>query len=344
VLAALPVVTRAQSDTQRAATLGNPVLAEPFAPPTRRLDESLRPIDDGNFQRTGYLHTTRQQSYDELPAPVEELPVPRYERLARMEGEHPKPWTFDMVFIPQSNMDEPSTNVEMFQVGGTFAARIPFYERFLFTVKPVGNVLFLAGPGGPAPVLPPQLYTTAIDLQLDYRLNEKWGFSLGFTPGLWTDYVRVESDSFRFPCRVLATYRWSDTLFFAGGIIYTDNYYRNLYPGIGVIWDFMERSRLELLFPRSRYVYSLMDSWQVYFAVERGGDTYAITTVLTDDIVNEKMQYRDYRIMLGTEVSVWTRATILAEVGWVFYRKFRLEDQPDRDIDSQFIVRAGVRF
>lgn len=344
VVGMAPVAT-AQNSSGRAAVLGQPISASPFDPPVRRLDESLRPLPaSGDIEQTGYLHAVGQPFYDELPPPVDELPVPRYERLARMEGEHPKPWSFDMVYIPQSGMDAPSTNVTMFEVGGTYSARIPFYERFLFTIKPIGDVLFLSGPGGPEPVLPPQLYKTAVDLQLDFRFNDKWGASLGFTPGLWTDYVRVESSSFRFPVRVLATYRWSDTLFIAGGLIYTDNFYRNLYPAVGAIWDIYDRTRLELLFPRSRIIYSLMDAWQVYFVVERGGDTYDITTVLTDEIVNEQMQYRDYRILLGTEVGVWQRAAFLAEVGWVFYRKFRFDDQPDRNIDSQFILRAGVRF
>lgn len=295
------------------------------------------------IEPAGYLHRVARP-YEELPPPAEELPVPRYERLARLDEQQFKPWTFDMVFIAQSDMDPPSTRVQMIEVGATYQFRYPLGDRFLFTVRPYGDVLFLSGPGGPAPVLPPQLYKTVFDFQFDFRFNERLGISLGLTPGLWTDFVRVTGDDFRLPARLLATYRFSESLHFAGGLIYTDNFYRNLLPAVGVVWNFLDRWRAEVLFPRARLIYLVTDSWQVYAVFERGGDTWNIRTIEPTVIVDENMQYRDYRTMLGTQVTLWKRFDVLVELGFAFYRKFRFEYQPDRNVDPGFLLRAGVHF
>lgn len=323
----------------RAAHLGLPMVAEPREWDAAGYRDGTRP----HSESMTYFHDVAR-SYDELPPPQEDLPLPRYERLARMEREHPKPFTIDMVFIGRSGVEDPATNVKMFDVGMMYQFRIPLFDRFLFTIRPMGDVLFLSGPGGTAPVLPEQLYKTAFDFQFDFRINDTWGISLGATPGLWTDFIVVDGSSFRLPARALATYRFSDTLFIAGGLYYTDNFYRNLWPAIGVIWDVYPKTRLELVFPRGRAIYNITDQWNVYGVFERGGDTYSIRTELPTGFTNEKFQYRDYRFMLGTEVTAWERVAMLVELGVAFDRLFRFEYQSQWDINAGFLVRAGVRF
>lgn len=282
-----------------------------------------------------------------VPPPPDEAALPRFRRLERAYGSTPKNFTIDAVFFGRSGVDlAGATSVQMTQIGLNYTARFPFGDRFVLTLRPLGDVLFLQGPGGTGPILPPQVYKVAMDFQGDIMLNNQWGVSIGVTPGLWTDFVRFSGKDFRIPARLLLTYRYSETVFLAGGIMYTDNIQRNAFPCGGVIWDISERMRLELLFPRTRYVYKVSNVWEVYGVLEGYGSTYNITTAFPGQIIDDDFLYRDFRVMLGTQVDIYNRATLFTELGGVFCRKMKFDTplQPTVWVNPAFILRVGVRF
>ena len=318
-----------------AAWLGGPVTDSLEAAPTSNVAATLGQASGVDSERP-YHHLVRR--IDGPPPVGAHLPppVPRYRASERSA---PKPVTFDFVFIGRAGVDGPSTNVKMTELGATYRYRQPLMDRFAITARPIFDVLFLSGPGG-AIDLPEQLYKVAVDFQGDYEINEQWGVSVGLTPGFWSDFAHTTSDDIRLPARVLATYRHRPGLIFAGGLLYTDNIRRNLLPGVGVIWDVTDRTRLELMWPRYRVVYKLIEDVQVYGVYERGGDTYNIRTGFD----SEDFEYRDRRFMLGTQIDYWSRASIVAELGVSFYRRFRFDIQTDADINSAFFMRLGTRF
>lgn len=304
--------------------------------------------DEASFLRTGGhqvplpSRSYRDRSFrfdggDELPPPVELPPPGAHAEIAAVRE---RPFVVDYIYLGESDVDFPATDVRMSELGMSYQARLPLHERFQLTLRPFFDVMFLKGPGGPTPILPPQLYKVAIDLQGDIPITARFGLSLGITPGMWTDFDRVNGSDFRLPARALVTARVNDRLAVAAGVLYTDNIRRNLLPAVGLFWSITDRTRLELLFPRSRVVYKIHEEWEVYAAAERGGDTYNISAVNQD----ENFEYRDYRVMLGTQIDAFERFSFFAEAGVAFARKFRFDIQPEANIDSTFLVRVGTRF
>lgn len=266
--------------------------------------------------------------------------MPNYDRQIKNRGERFQPFAFDTLFIARSGMTSPSTNVQMTELGFMYARQFQWRDNVKLTVRPFLDVLFLSGPGGGDPILPAQLYKVAIDLQFDYQLSDRWGFTHGSTPGLWTDFVSMAGRDWRIPSRTMLTYRVADGMFIAGGVLYTDNFRRNFLPAAGLVWNYGERIRIELLYPRSRIAYRVVESWEIYGIFERGGDTYNIRA----NGMSEMFEYRDNRLMLGFQGEIYDRFTIFAEFGAAFWRKFRLQRQLSPSIDPGFAMRAGIRF
>lgn len=299
--------------------------------------ENENPFESEQLDRP-LTHIVRQMN--DLPAPNSTAPLPVPSRFEKTYQAQNKPATLDYIYMGKSSVEEPATSgVLMNQIGFDYRLVRPFFKTpAAFTFRPATSILFMSGPGGID--LPEQLYMFAFDFQLDIPVNERIGVSLGITPGIWSDLVVITNDSFRLPARALFTFKFSDTLFFAGGPIYTDNIRRNIIPGIGVIWDPNEKWHLELLYPRSRIVYRINDSWAPYLAIERGGTTYSIRL----NNANSDFEYRDYRLMLGIDIGQWTAANLFAECGFTFDRRFRFDYLPQLTIQDSFILRVGARF
>lgn len=303
--------------------------------PTSNVTEAFQKSPD-DLDRP-LVHVVRQ--IDGLPTPGSPLPLPATADFERRMESRPKPFCIDYVFMPRSDVAGAETGVIYNEIGFDYLWARPFWSRSAFLLRPAADVVFLSGPA-PLPDVPEQLYKVAVDLQVDIPINETLGVSLGITPGLWTDFVQTDGEDFRLPARGLLTFRVNDSLFLAGGVLYTDNIRRNLLPAVGVVWDPTNDWHLEVLYPRSRVVYQLNEDWNVYFVFERGGTTYNIRTNGQD----EDMEYRDWRAMLGLEVKRWAGLDLFVEVGGAWDRKFRFDIQPTADISDSFLLRVGGRF
>lgn len=278
-----------------------------------------------------------------LPPPTgEELPVPDFARLDQgpPASQFSRPLHVHYTLIGRAGVDGPATAVKMNQIGVNYQMRFAGAGRFSWGVKPFFDVLFLSGPVSEDPILPAQLYKVGADVQADYAFNEQWGIAGGISPGFWTDFASLSGDDIRIPTRLMVTYRPMNNLRLVGGLIYTDNFRNNLLPFIGGSWDVTDRWTVELLGPRFRAIYKLHEELQFYGAFERGGDTYNLRTRGQD----EDFEYRDFRVMLGTQVDIWQPASLFAEVGFAFDRRFRFEIQTERNINTAFVLRAGARF
>ncbi|MBY0586248.1 hypothetical protein K2X85_03675 [bacterium] len=298
--------------------------------PTVELPKSTSAVD---------RHTVYQ--LQDLPAPGDVLDLPSPRQFDRDNAPvYDKPATLDYIFMSRASVKNLDTNFLVNQVGFDYRLTRPFFRtQAALTFRPAAEIMFLSGPGGGIE-LPEQLYKIAFDFQLDIPFNEVFGVSLGITPGLWSDLIVIDGADFRLPARVLLTYRVNDSLFLAGGLIYTDNIRQNLLPGLGVIWDPNEKWHLEILYPRSRIVYRWNEDIAAYFVFERGGTTYNIREFGQD----EDFEYRDLRTLLGLEYNRIPRFGLFVELGVAFDRKFRFDIQGNFDLGDSFILRAGTRF
>ncbi|QDU62486.1 hypothetical protein Pan216_33530 [Planctomycetes bacterium Pan216] len=272
----------------------------------------------------------------QLPAPNDYLPFIAYDELP--DGCH-LPFVVNYTFMGRAGVDDPSTNVKMSELELAYILPLHFGEKMRLTLTPFFDVWFLSGPGGPVIELPPQLYTVATDMQLDYNINEKWGLTLGITPGLWTDFYSISGADFRIPARALITHRFSERLMISAGLIYTDNFRNNLLPGFGFIWTPNDKWQVEAIYPRGRVLYHYTEAIDFYTYIERGGDTWNIRSFG----VNEDFEYRDLRWLLGSEFSI-SKFRFFGEAGVTFSRLFRFDNQPQTDIKPAFIFQVGSRF
>ena len=265
-------------------------------------------------------------------------PPPVYDRYNTLSSTD-RPFRADYTLLGRSGVKAPDGgSVLMQEFSGRWQLRAPLGSSASLRLQPFANIMFLNGPQDTALQLPGHLFKFAVDTELDYRAGENWLLSAAVTPGFWTDLKALPG--FRLPARVLAAYRVHEGLYFGGGVIYTANYYHNLLPTIGLLWDVSDRLRLELVAPRGRVVYTLHDDLQFYAAVEGGGDTYLIRSYGE----NVKLQYRDYRFLVGAEFAAFRRASFLLEAGYAFNRRIRIENQDDRNLDPGLFARFGARF
>jgi hypothetical protein len=290
--------------------------------------------------------------YDELPPPPgrngsfdDELPAPRFgaaPRASILSDRRPKSFVADYIFLAGSDVKATGAEATIHEVEMVWQFRIPVRERWMLTLRPLIDATFIAGPLGVNPAASEALYKAMVDVQADFRFDDHLGLSIAVTPGLWTDFKRVSGDDFRIPARALLTLRVGDGLFLAGGVIYTDNFRRNLLPAVGAIWDLNDRWRLELLFPRSRLIFRPVEQWQLYAVVERGGDTWFIHDEVPG--VYEKFEYRDIRIMGGVQTDGLDWISVFAEAGVSLDRRFRFQTQGEFELENTLAIRAGIRF
>lgn len=328
-----------RTDQPRAASLGLPQPGDNAIRQTGFWDSPFSSRSD-----SGRIDSTSRR-YDEFAPPTTygaELPLPASRQSGRRRGDDfavARPFTIDYVFLARSPVDGPANALTMNEIGVNYQFKFPVGEKLRMTVRPLFDVTFLSGPDGPYPTLPAQIYKLAVDAQADIQINETMGISFGITPGFWSDFKSFGSDDLRIPVRLLGSYKVSDDLYIAAGVEYTDNFYHNLYPAGGIIWKASDQVQLELLWPRSRIVYRMREQLQFYGVFERGGDTYHI-----NEVGSEMTQYRDWRIMVGSQLDFHERFAIFGEVGAAFDRLWRFDFQPQTGVGNSLVLRTGIRF
>src|SRR5262249_5942651 len=134
--------------------------------------------------------------------------------------------------------------------------------------------------GGNAPDLPTGLYDLNVEFAWRPRLAE-WLFAdLAVTPGLYTNFKEVTSDSFQMRGRGVAIVAFSRRLQIAGGAIYPNRNKTKVLPAGGVIWNPADDTRWFLVFPQPKISHRIatVDGTQVwgYVAGEFGGGRWAV--------------------------------------------------------------------
>lgn len=195
------------------------------------------------------------------------------------------------------------------------------------------------------PDLPPQVYDLNLDFGWRPRLAEWLFVDLGFTPGLYTD-LRSLNDSFRLRGRALTIVALSERLQIVGGLLYTNRNNTKILPAGGVLWSPDDDTKLELLFPQPklsrRFVTTRDGQWWGYVAGEFGGGAWSVQR---DSGVDDSVDYRDIRALLGVEHVNACGVKWRAEVGYVFGRRVDfVSNVGDYDPAATILLRAGLSY
>jgi hypothetical protein len=192
--------------------------------------------------------------------------------------------------------------------------------------------------------LPPRLYDIYLQIRWMTKLSDRWSLTLATTPGYYTDFEGDHSAALRTTAQALAIWEWRPHSQLIFGVVYLDREDIGFLPAGGLIWTPNEANRLELIFPRPRFLHRFRqtaiyeDWWSI--GAEFGGGEWAIQRASGfDDVVD----LTDYRINFGVErKSIDYLVGMRAEVGYVFGREIEYRSgTPSFEPTDTVLFRAG---
>lgn len=247
--------------------------------------------------------------------------------------------SFLTTYLPRFNDD----GLGMVDFENSVMIAFPFPTRNMPLVLTPGFDFHLLD--GPAPVdLPPQLYDLYLQVRWLTKISERWSLTLAATPGYYTDFEGDHTNALRVSGQLMAIWEWRPQSKFIFGVVYLDREDIPVLPAGGLIWTPNEDNRLELIFPRPRFLHrfratAVYEDWW-YVGAEFGGGEWAIQRAAGfDDIVD----LTDYRVTAGVErKSVDYLVGMRAELGYVFGREIEYQSgTPGFEPADTMLVRAG---
>jgi hypothetical protein len=286
---------------------------------------------------SGLLDLTR----DLGGGPDSEAPAPPAFPKGKGFGPPPPPrLALDGWFISPAGTADPGSDLSL---GFTSIAAGRRWDLARFTMlglRPQFQTLFLNATGRLDTLVPDQAYGLSLDIQLDQAFSRKFSIQLGATPGLYTDWQNLSGEAIRVPARFFGSYVVGPKLVLLGGAVYTAQPEFPVVPALGLIWTPSKTWRWELIAPRPRLVYTVRDNWLLYGQFLFDSSTYAIRSNGRDDL----LQYRDFRVALGTEWKTRSNTRLFGELGAAFGRRLDLQHGPDHNVDPGVYLRTGLRF
>ncbi len=295
--------------------------------PLSKDSEDLLPRED-HWNR---LSDESRESSDEMP--VEDF----------SDSDEGSPWIVWKKTIGTATRIAPSSNglgITSLEARGSI--EFPKFQALWFVPRLAAHAL-----DGPTMTdLPAQLYDFSFETVGALPIGEQWFVQAAIAPSFFTDSHNTGRKAFRLPGRVLAFWKYSDTLTFTAGVLYLDRDDVKAIPSAGVLWNPNEDWKFELAAPRPRiarrFSHDDCSAHWAYLVGEFGGGTWAIRRASG---LNDVTTLSDYRLMVGYERKWTSGRNWLIEGGYVFSRRLKYTSQlGDTDLPSTALIRLGVTF
>ncbi len=208
----------------------------------------------------------------------------------------------------------------------------------------VGSIQYHLLSGPQSVHLPPRLHDLMIGYQHRGTLNDRFSFDVASSVGIFSDFQGSIREGVRFPAHavgILHTSFRSDLVF---GVDYVDRDDYKIIPVLGFSWhDYNFTSlRYDLVFPRPRIEFTANEGHRYYLAAHLGGGTWDIEY---PDGTGDVLNYRDYRVMLGSEKRYLDGSRHGLEIGYAFGRRLSMRESLDvLDFGNSFTVRLVSRY
>ncbi len=238
----------------------------------------------------------------------------------------------------------PGTGDRLGQFDFNIGGKIAFPTMPFLSISPRYESTLLNGPRQTD--LPSTLHRVSVSFMGMMPIREKLFGQLMVTPGVSSDFHNMGSDSLRVTGHLLGIYAPSAQLQWLFGVVYLNREDVSLLPAVGLTWSPDDEHRVELVFPRPRFLHRLSkngdyERWS-YLAAEFGGGSWAIERANnTDDVVT----LSDYRLMTGMEYKRPNNREFFWETGLVFSRSVEYTSGiGDYNPASTMLIRAGSKF
>ena len=194
--------------------------------------------------------------------------------------------------------------------------------------------------------LPGQLYDFSWETVALIPAGDQVFFQVAVAPSFFSDLQNTSKGAFRLPGRLLGFWKYSDTLTLNAGLFYLDRDDVKWLPVAGLLWNYSEDLKFELMAPRPRiawrFSHAECDEHWAYVVGEFGGGTWAVQRASG---VNDVATLQDYKLMLGVERKWDAVKSWWFEAGYVFSRRVEYTSGiGDSDLSSSGVVRAGFSF
>lgn len=226
---------------------------------------------------------------------------------------------------------------------GRYSTYLP--SNTIFTWRPEFNYRGWDGPSGVP--LPGHAYRFASDIEWAGQGPGPWGFQIGFTPQLASDFDKhLSSDAWMFDGRGVLFFRPDPSLMLVGGVAFWDRVTDRFIPYAGLVWTPDPNWEFRLLFPKSRISVFLGDYgyggvW-FYGSAEYNVESYEVGLATLNR--KDQVEISDYRLLLGLRTDDGQVSSFI-EGGWIIDRQVDFKYKTtDFDINDGWMIRAGIRF
>ena len=174
------------------------------------------------------------------------------------------------------------------------------------------------------------------------KFNEVVSVDLGFRFGVYSDFEKVYSKSWRFQGRAIGHFKLSRTVDLAMGVLYLDRDRIKLLPTGGIIWRPQDDWEIRMLFPNPRITKRLFDNgraqWRVYVQSDYGGDSWSLKNKEIG-----RFDYNDIRLGGGIEFETITRVKGYFEFGGAFGRELYSHGHREK-LNDAIYLKTGIVF
>ena len=202
--------------------------------------------------------------------------------------------------------------------------------------------------------LPADLYETELGLAWMRRINDRWMVRFMAGSSFATDGSNNSSDAWRFRGGAFALYRRNPKWTWTFGAIALGRNDLPVLPAVGVIHQPNPSMRIDLIMPRPRLSFLLVDNgprqqWG-YIGAALNGTTWGVER---QNRLDDQLTYADVRFVIGWESTPkpatgmpFTRGRrIGVEAGYVFSRDFEWDsDGAKIPLDDAWMLRGSVSF
>ena len=257
--------------------------------------------------------------------------------------------SLDYTYIPRGgDLNGFGVNEIAYQTEFTFPCRYIHATEPIYVV-PGFDLFFWDGPAG-RPINSHHLSSSGYNAYLEVgtapRYTKDFAFELWGRAGLYSDFNKLTSDSFRLSGNASVLIGLTNEAEGVLGVVYLNRSRVKILPRIGVIWKPNERVTWKLVFPDpklSRYITKINNiDWTCYLQGHYGGGTWTISdpeeggTYLTD--------YNDIRIGLGIEFTNYATINGFVEFGGAFGRELYSQNETWYKPPDALYLRAGFHF
>ncbi len=225
---------------------------------------------------------------------------------------------------------------------------IPVSQAITFTIGGAWDYFFFDDVAPNVPV-PDQLFAISLNLALNWRIDDNWGFRLSVAPGLYSDFEDLNNDDFNAPALLGLSYSFDrDFIFFFGFRVNVVSETPVL-PIIGLRWKFAEKWTFDMLSQNPKLIYQLNEDVQLYGGIDIQSGTFRVEQSFGRDkggfqeLDNTWLDYFELRAGLGADISWKKTFRFQAEFGYMPYRYLEFEDEEKLDSkEGAFYGKLGM--